>query len=47
MAAIRKGKKKVLLVVDVQVGVKQKTWEPDRIIRNINLVVRQEIMVCL
>ncbi|MBN1265153.1 MAG: cysteine hydrolase [Anaerolineales bacterium] len=39
MATIREGDKKGLLVVDVQAGVMQYAWEPERIIRNINLVV--------
>jgi nicotinamidase-related amidase len=35
MATIRKGDKKVLLVVDVQVGVMQESWDSQRIINNI------------
>jgi nicotinamidase-related amidase len=49
MATIRKGNKAVLLVVDVQAGVMKNAWEPDRIIRNINIVVdrarKQEVPV--
>jgi len=35
MATIREGKKTVLLVVDVQVGVMQHAWDSPRIIQNI------------
>ncbi len=39
MAPIRKGEKKALLVVDVQVGVMQDLWESQRIIKNISTAV--------
>jgi len=35
MATVRKGDQKVLLVVDVQVGVMQDLWDSQRIIKNI------------
>ncbi len=41
MALIREGHKKVLLVVDVQVGVMQNTWDAARIIKNIGTAVAQ------
>jgi nicotinamidase-related amidase len=41
MATIREGNKKVLLVVDVQVGVVKAAWERTRIIRNIALAVEK------
>lgn len=39
MATVREGSKKVLLVVDVQVGVMAGTWEAPRIVENINTAV--------
>ena len=41
MATIREGDKKVLLVVDVQVGVVENAWEAPRIIKNIVLAVEK------
>jgi nicotinamidase-related amidase len=41
MATIREGDKGVLLVVDVQVGVMQGTWNAPQIIDNINLAVEK------
>jgi nicotinamidase-related amidase len=41
MATIREGSKKVLLVVDVQVGVMRDAWEAARIIQNIGAVVER------
>ncbi len=41
MALIREGDKSALLIVDAQVAVMQPTWEPDRIIDNINLAVEK------
>jgi nicotinamidase-related amidase len=41
MATIRKGNKKVLLVVDAQVGVVEEAWEAPRIIKNIALAVEK------
>ncbi len=39
MATVRAGNKKVLLVVDAQVGVMQGTWQAQRIIKNIGTAV--------
>jgi nicotinamidase-related amidase len=41
MATIREGNKKILLVVDAQVGVVQEAWEAPRIIQNIALAVEK------
>lgn len=41
MAVVREGNKEVLLVVDVQVGVMQNTWDAQRIIKNIGVVVEK------
>ena len=41
MATVREGIKKVLLVVDVQVGVLQSTWHAPRIIKNIGIAVEK------
>ena len=41
MAIIREGKKAVLLVVDVQVGVMRTAWDTPRIIKNINSAVEK------
>jgi nicotinamidase-related amidase len=41
MATVREGNKKVLLVVDAQVGVVQEAWETPRIIKNIALAVEK------
>ena len=41
MATVRKGNKKALLVVDVQVGVMQDLWESQRVIKNIVTVRRK------
>lgn len=41
MALIREGDKSALVIVDAQVAVMQPTWEPDRIIDNINLAVEK------
>lgn len=39
MATIREGKKPVLMVLDVQVGVMQSSWDSPRIIQNISAAV--------
>jgi nicotinamidase-related amidase len=39
MATVRAGNKKVLVVVDAQVGVMQGTWQAPRIIKNIGTAV--------
>lgn len=41
MALIREGSKTVLMVVDMQVGVMQDTWEAPRIINNVNQVIEK------
>ena len=41
MATVREGIKKVLLVVDAQVGVLQSTWHAPRIIKNIGIAVEK------
>jgi len=41
MAVVREGNKEVLLVVDVQVGVMRNTWDAQRIIKNIGVVVEK------
>ncbi len=41
MAFVREGNRTALLVVDVQIGVMQYVWEPDRIISNINRAVEK------
>ena len=41
MATIREGNRKVLLVVDAQVGVMQPTWQASRIIKNIGIAVEK------
>ncbi len=41
MATIREGHKRVLLVVDAQVGVMQETWDAERIIHNIGRAVEK------
>lgn len=41
MATVREGSKGVLLVVDVQVGVMQNTWDAARVIKNIGLTVER------
>lgn len=41
MATIREGNKKILLVVDAQVGVMQPTWQAPRIIENIGIAVEK------
>ena len=41
MSTVRKGKKGVLLVVDVQVGVMREAWEAPRIIKNVSRVVER------
>lgn len=41
MAVIREGNQAVLLIVDVQVGVMQDTWDAPRIIQNINIAVEK------
>jgi nicotinamidase-related amidase len=49
MAIIRDGNKAVLLVVDVQVGVMQNSWDAPQVIKNIGLAVekarRQDVPV--
>jgi len=41
MAAVRKGNKGVLLVVDVQVGVMSESWDAPRIIKNLARAVER------
>lgn len=41
MATILEGNKKVLLVVDAQVGVMRPTWQAPRIIENIGTAVEK------
>lgn len=41
MATIRQGRKGVLLVVDVQVGVMKEAWEASRVIRNVSRAVER------
>jgi nicotinamidase-related amidase len=41
MAVIREGDKKVLLVVDAQVGVMRDAWDSHRIIKNIGIAVEK------
>jgi nicotinamidase-related amidase len=41
MATVREGNKPVLLVVDVQVGVMNESWDAVRIIRNVSRVVER------
>jgi nicotinamidase-related amidase len=41
MATVREGNKKVLLVVDAQIGVMQPTWQAPRIIENIGIAVEK------
>ena len=41
MAAIREGNKAALLIVDVQVGVVQETWNTPQVVDNINLAVEK------
>jgi nicotinamidase-related amidase len=41
MATIRKGKKKALLIIDVQVGVMQPAWQASQIIKNITVAVEK------
>ncbi|MCA9934596.1 MAG: isochorismatase family protein [Ardenticatenaceae bacterium] len=41
MALIREGNKKVLLIVDVQVGVMHYTWDAARIIKNVAAAVEK------
>jgi nicotinamidase-related amidase len=41
MASIREGNQRVLLVVDVQVGVMRNAWEASRIIKNIRIAVEK------
>lgn len=41
MATVREGNKAVLLVVDVQVGVTDQSWDSDRIIKNVARAVER------
>jgi len=41
MATVREGNKRVLLVVDVQVGVMSEAWDAPRIIKNVARVVER------
>lgn len=41
MAIVREGEKKVLLVVDVQVGVVKEAWEASRVVQNVARVVER------
>jgi nicotinamidase-related amidase len=41
MATVRKGNKPVLLVVDVQVGVMNESWDAPRIVKNVSRAVER------
>lgn len=41
MATVRNGNKRVLLVVDVQVGVMREAWDSSRIIKNVSRAVER------
>ncbi|HEY7948139.1 MAG TPA: isochorismatase family protein [Acidimicrobiales bacterium] len=41
MATIREGNKGVLLVVDVQIGVMDEAWDPERIVKNVARAVQR------